>query len=148
MTDEGGQFAGMMDAQSKTLAGLWSTVKDGFNQVMGAVLKPLFEFLKTYILPGLISFTDTLNAVFSGTGSLSTIFEGFKTKVEGVIKWILDWIIQNGPKMATQLVSWGDSVRRVDRPHDPQGVGWAGHARAEALGLVHADVPRDHQQAG
>lgn len=28
MTSEGGQFAGMMDAQSKTLAGLWSTALD------------------------------------------------------------------------------------------------------------------------
>lgn len=52
-TSEGGRFAGAMEAQSKTLAGQWSTLKDNFNELSGKILKPLSDFLTNTLLPKL-----------------------------------------------------------------------------------------------
>lgn len=38
-------FGGMMEAQSKTMAGLWSTLKDTFTQASGTIIMPLFQAL-------------------------------------------------------------------------------------------------------
>lgn len=50
MTDEGGQFAGLMEAQSETLLGQWSNLKDALTQLgitlgqaLLPVLKPMVE---------------------------------------------------------------------------------------------------------
>lgn len=37
------KFGGMMEKQSATFAGLWSTIKDTFGQISGQVMQPLFE---------------------------------------------------------------------------------------------------------
>lgn len=37
------RFGGMMDKQSHTFAGLWSTVKDTFSIISGTVMKPFFD---------------------------------------------------------------------------------------------------------
>jgi tape measure domain-containing protein len=34
MSQEGGRFFGLMEKQSKTLGGIWSNIKDGFNQTL------------------------------------------------------------------------------------------------------------------
>lgn len=45
MTDSGGQFSGMMEAQSHTLAGLWSTLKDNIDLTLASIGKTLVENL-------------------------------------------------------------------------------------------------------
>lgn len=40
------KYAGAMDKQSKTFAGLMSTLKDNINMTMAAMGKPIFEFVK------------------------------------------------------------------------------------------------------
>ncbi|TXH48145.1 MAG: hypothetical protein E6Q97_25415 [Desulfurellales bacterium] len=45
MTDKGGKFAGMMEAQSQTLAGLWSSLKDNVELALAGIGKSLVENL-------------------------------------------------------------------------------------------------------
>ena len=58
MTSEGGKFAGMMEAQSKTLSGRWSTLKDNIvaalipiGQAASEVFGPLIEMATKAIRP-------------------------------------------------------------------------------------------------
>ena len=50
-TSAGGQFNGAMEAQSKTMAGQWSTVMDNFKQFSGEIMKPLFDYITNTLLP-------------------------------------------------------------------------------------------------
>ena len=49
MTSEGGQFAGMMAAQSKTTAGLFSTLKDSVNEVFLTLGQPINDALRPLV---------------------------------------------------------------------------------------------------
>jgi hypothetical protein len=49
MTSKGGQFAGMMEAQSKTTSGLFSTLKDTFNEVFLTLGQPINDALRPLI---------------------------------------------------------------------------------------------------
>ena len=60
-TAEGGRFAGAMEAQSKTLAGQWSTLKDNFNELSGKILKPLSDFLTNTLIPKVTEFITNLS---------------------------------------------------------------------------------------
>jgi tape measure domain-containing protein len=46
MTSEGGRFSGMMDAQSKTTAGLFSTLKDTINEVFLTLGQPINDSIR------------------------------------------------------------------------------------------------------
>lgn len=46
LTSEGGMFFNMMDAQSKTLSGMTSTLLDNVKQMAGTAMEPLFELAK------------------------------------------------------------------------------------------------------
>lgn len=45
-TSEGGKFHGMMEKQSQTFAGLWSTLQDNVRSMLVSIGGPLFEALK------------------------------------------------------------------------------------------------------
>jgi tape measure domain-containing protein len=67
LTNEGGQFAGLMEAQSQTLGGLFSTLKDNVALSLTAIGTQLIETfdLKTK-LAGAIEFTEGLkNSIIS-----------------------------------------------------------------------------------
>jgi tape measure domain-containing protein len=49
MTSKGGQFSGMMEAQSKTTTGLFSTLKDTFNEVFLTLGQPINDALRPLI---------------------------------------------------------------------------------------------------
>jgi len=49
LTSEGGKFAGMMGEQSKTTSGLFSTLKDGFNEVLLAMGTPINDALRPLV---------------------------------------------------------------------------------------------------
>lgn len=49
LTSEGGKFSGMMEAQSKTTSGLFSTLKDGFNEVLLALGTPINDALRPLV---------------------------------------------------------------------------------------------------
>jgi tape measure domain-containing protein len=68
MTNQGGMFAGMMDAQSKSFAGLLSTLKDNATQVFATALTPLFNWLVDTALPKAISLVDAFSKGFATGG--------------------------------------------------------------------------------
>jgi hypothetical protein len=71
LTKEGGQFGGMMDKQSKTLAGVWSNIQDGIGRVLRGLVgmsdageiveNGLFDRVKQ----GAMSMMDTLSKIDS-----------------------------------------------------------------------------------
>lgn len=67
MTGEGGAFSGMMERQSKTLAGLWSTLKDNVAMAFTAMGSPINDALKP-ILERAIEMAERLPDLFAGIG--------------------------------------------------------------------------------
>lgn len=69
-TSEGGMFFGAMEAQSQTLTGKISTLKDNFNQFAGELAESL--------MPVAMEYVDTLDGMISGNdelkGTLTTLF--------------------------------------------------------------------------
>ena len=49
MTAKGGKFAGMMEAQSKTTKGMFSTLKDSFNEVFLALGTPINDAIRPLV---------------------------------------------------------------------------------------------------
>lgn len=72
MTSEGGKFGGLMEAQSQTLAGRWSTLVGKFNQIkisIGEALMPVFEIFMKY--------------AFKAVDWLSNMFKGLAAAING-----------------------------------------------------------------
>lgn len=63
MTSEGGQFAGLMEKQSKTVAGAWSNLKDSVTQAQEQIAKS--GFYET-IRQGLLSLAENLPSILQG----------------------------------------------------------------------------------
>ena len=63
-TSEGGQFYNAMQAQSKTLSGQWSTLKDNITALTGEMSADISEKLTTSVLPDLIEKVETLNQMW------------------------------------------------------------------------------------
>jgi tape measure domain-containing protein len=89
-------YAGSMAAQSKTFAGLMSTVKDNANIVLGIAFKPLFNFLQKSILPAVGDFLAMLVKAGQAGG------------VKGMIKALGD--MKGGAGIAGVLAAIGHAV--------------------------------------
>jgi tape measure domain-containing protein len=76
-TQEGGRFYGAMDAQSKTLAGQWSTLKDNASQLAGTLAQSLSGTLTTKVLPALNDLAVKLNEKFE-SGNYQDIINKLK----------------------------------------------------------------------
>lgn len=78
LTVKGGKFGGLMEAQSKTLAGRWSTLVGKFDELkikIGEALMPVFNVFIKYAFKGV----NYLTEVFRG---VSAAINGTKTKTE------------------------------------------------------------------
>lgn len=64
LTKEGGQFSGMMEAQSQTFSGRLSTLMDGLNTGLGKITEPLFNALSN-LMPYVIGFVERISESFS-----------------------------------------------------------------------------------
>lgn len=80
------KFPNMMQKQSKSFAGMMSTLKDNTEIVLGQVVEPLFNMLANNVLPNVISKTILFQETYKKTGSIMQsikavmggIFEGTK----------------------------------------------------------------------
>lgn len=77
MTDEGGTFADMMARQSKTVAGLWSTLKDNVTMAITAMGSPINDAIRP-ILAKAIEMSEGFGDTFAGVGQ----------RIAGVINFI------------------------------------------------------------
>jgi tape measure domain-containing protein len=94
MSGEGGKFAGMMDAQSKTVNGLISTLKDNVNMTMASIGKDLTN---AFNLQGAIQ------SVIDITGKVKDMVEQFGAV--GAIKEFFTNMIPPGVQLAIWAVA-------------------------------------------
>ncbi len=77
LTDEGGTFADMMARQSKTINGLWSTLKDNVTMALTAMGSPINDAIRP-ILEKAIEMSEGFGDTFAGVGQ----------RIAGVINFI------------------------------------------------------------
>lgn len=105
MTSAGGQFAGMMEAQSKTLSGRWSTLKDNIisalipigqaaSEVFGPLIeaatnaiKPIAEFIKqnAAVAKVLVVVSGVGVAAAAGLAGLGVVLAGIGAALPAII---------------------------------------------------------------
>lgn len=83
LTSHGGQFFGMMGEQSKTFAGLWSTLTDGVNELFLEMGKPLNDALKPVL-------TDAIALA----GQLKPMFVRIGQDVGGLVRSMRDFVAE------------------------------------------------------
>lgn len=115
-TSAGGQFANGMEAASKTVTGLFSTLKDNAKALVGEVFQPLTNSIKNDLLPAAIGYIDQLSTAFREKGTtglvnaVGDIIDQMLNKVNTssaqivqevfqVINQIIDRLNQSAPRM-------------------------------------------------
>lgn len=83
LTSEGGKFFGMMDKQSQTAMGLFSTLKDNIAMFARDVGEESFEYLKSELQ----DLMDTISEM-KESGELDAIAEGLGSSIANAIKFI------------------------------------------------------------
>ena len=85
MTAEGGKFYGMMEKQSQTMQGLWSTLKDNIGMFARDVGEESFDYLKNE----LSSFMDSLNQM-SQSGELGNIASEWGSNIAQFTEFVVE----------------------------------------------------------
>lgn len=93
---EGGKFYNAMNKQSKTLKGQISNLKDGFSMLAGSLSKPVFNYIKDNILPGINDEIDNLNTMIGEKG------------IGGTLEYVMDKIIDGIPTAIDKAVEFLD----------------------------------------
>lgn len=121
-TAEGGKYFQSMEKQSKTVSGLISTMKDNAQQLLGSVMEPISESLRTSLLPAAIEAIEGMQTAFEEDGVegliaaggnvigslLTGMAEGAPMVVEtamGILNSILLSLQENAPRIAQAGVS-------------------------------------------
>lgn len=87
LTASGGQFFGMMEKQSQTTEGMWSTMTDNVNIFAREVGEEAFETLKVTLSEVL----DEINAL-EESGQLSAMAQEWGQNIGACISWILNFV--------------------------------------------------------
>lgn len=86
LTSEGGRFAGLMERQSQTLGGLFSTLKSNLNNILtsiGTVLAPFIRQWLEYMIPAVQKFGDVVTFVLKGAvGTINGLAAAIRFKFE------------------------------------------------------------------
>lgn len=85
-TSAGGQFNDAMKTQSKTAAGLWSTLKDNVHEKLGESMEGVSNIIKTDLLPSAIEFVDKFNVkkITSDAKKLVTVLKVVAPLMAGI----------------------------------------------------------------
>lgn len=123
-TSEGGKFFGSMEAQSQTVSGLLSSLKDELQTLGGDVFEPISEALRSKVLPeairvvqemqnaygkgGFDGLVDALTAEIpkllnAASAALEKLAAKLKAKLPGIIKKLIS-------ALPDVLASLGDSI--------------------------------------
>lgn len=97
LTSEGGKFEGLMEAQSQTVAGKWSTLKDNVGLTLTSLGQTIIE---TFDLK------DVIDRAIEFMANIRISFEGFAAKVEELgLKEALAQIFSEETKMKMILIA-------------------------------------------
>lgn len=98
-TSAGGQFYNGMDAASKTMVGLISTLKDNAKALVGQVFEPISNSIKNDLLPAALGYLEQLTKAFTDGG-----LQGLIKAVGDVIDGIMKKVQTESPKIIQQVV--------------------------------------------
>jgi tape measure domain-containing protein len=108
-TSEGGQFYQGMEKASKTTDGLISTLTDNAKALVGSVLKPMTESIRTDLLPAAIEYVSRLQTAFDIKGfqglteEAGKIAQEIAQKINESIPKIVEFISANMPAMVAMI---------------------------------------------
>lgn len=92
-TDAGGKFAGGMEAASKTVAGLTSTLQDNINAMLGELMQPVSDAMLSTLLPTAIDAVDQLTTAFEDEG-----IDGFSRVAGSLIASLSAQLVSYAPQ--------------------------------------------------
>lgn len=92
-TDAGGKFAGGMEAASKTVAGLTSTLQDNVNAMLGKLMQPVSDAMLSTLLPTAIDAVDQLTTAFEDEG-----IDGFSRVAGNLIASLSAQLVSYAPQ--------------------------------------------------
>ena len=92
-TDAGGKFAGGMEAASKTVAGLTSTLQDNVNAMLGELMQPVSDAMLSTLLPTAIDAVDQLTTAFENEG-----IDGFSRVAGNLIASLSAQLVSYAPQ--------------------------------------------------
>lgn len=92
-TDAGGKFAGGMEAASKTVAGLTSTLQDNVNAMLGKLMQPVSDEMLSTLLPTAIDAVDQLTMAFEDEG-----IDGFSRVAGSLIASLSAQLVSYAPQ--------------------------------------------------
>ena len=98
-TSEGGKYFQSMEKQSQTLNGLISTLKDNAQQLLGEVVQPISDSIRTELLPAAIDTVDELSNAFKANG-----LEGLVKEVGDALSDAVTGVAQAAPDMIDAAV--------------------------------------------
>lgn len=100
-TDAGGKFAGGMEAASKTVAGLTSTLQDNVNAMMGELMQPVSDAMLSTLLPTAIDAVDQLTTSFEDEG-----IDGFSRVAGSLIASLSAQLVSYAPQAIPAALSF------------------------------------------
>lgn len=92
-TDAGGKFAGGMEAASKTVAGLTSTLQDNVNAMLGELMQPVSDAMLSTLLPTAIDAVNQLTTAFEDEG-----IDGFSRVAGNLIASLSAQLVSYAPQ--------------------------------------------------
>lgn len=100
-TDAGGKFAGGMEAASKTVAGLTSTLQDNVNAMLGELMQPVSDAMLSTLLPTAIDAVDQLTTAFEDEG-----IDGFSRVAGSLIASMSAQLVSYAPQAIPAALSF------------------------------------------
>lgn len=100
-TDAGGKFAGGMEAASKTVAGLTSTLQDNVNAMLGKLMQPVSDAMLSTLLPTAIDAVDQLMTAFEDEG-----IDGFSRVAGSLIASLSAQLVSYAPQAIPAALSF------------------------------------------
>lgn len=89
------RFAGMMDKQSQSLAGLWATLKDTFSVGMAEAIGPAIPLLKQGLAGAIKAVSDVVPALQDGISWMLTEVPAAFQAVSGAASDTVGWLKDN-----------------------------------------------------
>ena len=121
-TSEGGKFYQGMEVQSKTLSGMWSTLKDDTMSLIGDSFMPFSNVLKDNVMPALQGIVGQMAEAFTDPNiqnSIANIATGMgdlAVKIGEVISEYLpkiiegfSWVLDNGEQVTGIITALGSA---------------------------------------
>ena len=107
--EEGGKYAGAMEAQSQTFNGQLSTMKDNAMQLAGTLMSDLFSTLSTDALPRLKGYLDALLTA-AESGGVEGAVKIAKVILKNLLREFLDALPQMADSGMKLLISVIDGI--------------------------------------